>query len=349
MKIRNILFLLAAGQSALLSLSADTITTQDGSSIMGKILGIENGVIKIETAFAGVLEVKKEAAVSINTDSPVFVEFASGNTLYGKVQSSGSNISVTAEDGHFTSTVSKVKASWHEGEDSPTVKAMKAELKAKERKWAYEAGIDIAGNSGNKESLSTGLSFKATLASDEDKLELYANYNYGETDKSVSVDNSKAGVRYQSDFYENIFWYVRDELGRDRVQDLDFYNVAGLGLGYKIIANDKQNLSFNAGLAYRFETYGDGTDISVPAGDFGLEHDYNFGYGKLFNKVQFIPSFDDLADYRVNHESGVEFPIGTGEMWKLRAGIGHNYHSTPTANRDKLDTNYFTRLVLSWK
>ena len=179
-------------------LHADTIVTNDGSRIEGKILGIENDVIRIQTNFAGVLNVAQDKTQSVSTDNPVFVEFSGGNTLYGVVSSEGSDtIRVVAQDGEFRSKIDKVQASWHSGEDSPTVRAHKAELAAAKGQWTNEIAAEIAGTSGNTDSLDTGISFNAELESTEGTLTFYGSYNYSETENEVSTDKSKGGVRYE--------------------------------------------------------------------------------------------------------------------------------------------------------
>ena len=35
--------------------------------------------------------------------------------------------------------------------------------------------------------------------------------------------------------------------------------------------------------------------------------------------------------------------------WKLRLGVNNDYNSKPGKGVDKMDTGYFTRLVLNWK
>jgi hypothetical protein len=36
-------------------------------------------------------------------------------------------------------------------------------------------------------------------------------------------------------------------------------------------------------------------------------------------------------------------------MWKLRMGVANDYTSKPSIGKKRLDTTYFTRLVLNWK
>lgn len=330
-------------------LRADTLMVQDGSQIIGKVLSIENGSVKIETDFAGVLNIAQDQVQSIDMENPIFIEFSGGNTLYGVVSSNDSGtLRVDTKGGEFRSDVQKIQAVWQQGEDSPMVRKHKAELQAKRLKGKYEVMAEIGGTSGNTDSLDVGLGVKAEFKSSEDKLRLYAKYNYSETENEISTDNAKGGIRYERTFYKDYFWYAHNELGQDRTEDLDLYNLAGVGVGYRWIKSEKQNLSIGAGPAYRYESYGDGTDISAPAAEVNVEYDYLFPFGKFYSDLQLIESLDDTSDYRINHELGIEFPFQNSDM-KLKAGIGNNYHSKPVRDKERLNTNYFTRLIWSWK
>jgi hypothetical protein len=35
--------------------------------------------------------------------------------------------------------------------------------------------------------------------------------------------------------------------------------------------------------------------------------------------------------------------------WKLRVGVSNDYNSKPGTGVERLDTGYFTRMVLNWK
>ena len=61
-----------------------------------------------------------------------------------------------------------------------------------------------------------------------------------------------------------------------------------------------------------------------------------------------MPTFEDFSNFRLTHESYYEVPLAA-PFWKLRLGISNDYNSKPGAGVEKLDTMYFTRLVLTWQ
>jgi hypothetical protein len=61
-----------------------------------------------------------------------------------------------------------------------------------------------------------------------------------------------------------------------------------------------------------------------------------------------VPAFENFSNFVAKHESFYEVPLAN-PAWKLRLGVSNDYNSKPGKGVDKLDTGYFTRLVLSWK
>ena len=229
----------------------------------------------------------------------------------------------------------------------------------------------VVGKTGNSEQLGTGFSFRATLNGPQDKLQFYTAYDRQVTEGTKSADQFKAGVDYQNSFSGRYSWYLRDEAGFDRVKLIDFANVAAFGLGYDVIKKPKQTLTGRAGFAHRFESYrvdpeafdsfialGDSpadakrlaTKESVNSAglDFGLSHSLELSSARIVNRLSYVPSFADFADYHATHESFLELPL-LSTMWKVRLGVANDYTSVPVKGKKRLDTTYYTRLVLNWK
>ena len=72
------------------------------------------------------------------------------------------------------------------------------------------------------------------------------------------------------------------------------------------------------------------------------------GKAKLVNRLSYVPGFQDFGNYHFTHESFYEVPRAS-PAWKLRLGVSNDYNSKPGSGVDKLDTAYFTRLLLNWK
>lgn len=343
---------LAAGLCACLLLagftSADVIETIDGSRISGKITSIEDGVITIETPFAGTLSVKQESVTAFTTEEPLYLRLPDGQTFLGTVSREDDRLAVETEAGRVTTSVSQVESSWRIGEESPARRLLREEAEALRRRWAFEASVDIAGRTGNTESFSSALGLRATLAGETDRLLFYSRIDFSEREGERTSETVVGGMDYSSEFVEDWSWYVRSELGRDRIKGIDLWATAAGGIGRDFIDTRERRLTGRAGLSYRYESLDNRENVSSPGLDFSLEHVARLNFGRLRNFIGYVPVFEDFGNYRIFHESSLELPLASGEFWRLRFGVSNDYNSKPPPGTKKLDTTYFTRLILTW-
>lgn len=340
---------------------ADRVELTDGSVINGKLVSAEGGKLKVETAFAGTIEITQASVKTFSTDEAVNVGLAGGSQMLGKVEGTDAGIKVVAHDGQMSASTANVAAVWRQGVDSPDTKKLKADVEAAKRKWAYEASVAIAGRQSTTNKFAAALGFKATLASAQDKL-IFALATENASDNGVTTaDRTFGGVDYSSFYSAKNGWYARTSLEKDATKNLDLRSSSAFGLSRRLIKNEKQDLEFRVGVSYLYDSYAaiySSAPVPVliqPASNFssaGLDlaflHTYLFPNSKLTNVITFTPAFKAFSNYRLHHESAWELPIGSS-MWKLKLGVANDYNSKPPALTDRLDTTYFTNLILSWK
>ncbi len=343
MSLRAAAVLLAAVACALFTpapLRADTVETKNGARIVGKITGVHGGYVTIETDYAGELKVTQSFVTAITTDGPVAVRLADGKGIVGVISSPAPDkIRVTGTGQSLDATVANVAATWAVGDVDPD-----------HRKWAYEAAADLSGKAGTDRALNTSYSFRAKLAGPDETLQLYMNYARQETDGELSADQFKAGADYSDNFTDRQSWYVRDEAGYDHVNEISLYDIAGAGFGYDVIkVGTEQKLTVRAGLSYRYDEYSpvDTPALSTSGADIGVEYLLKGKRWQVNHRISFVPAFQDLSNYVISHEFSFDIPVAKS-LWKLSTGVSNAYNSKPVAGVDKLDTLYFTRLVLSW-
>ncbi len=329
---------------------ADRIELTDGSIVHGKLLSADGGKFRVETKFAGVVEIAQEHIVSFSTDEAVNVGLKAGTQVLGTVTATGNGITVVAADGQMSAVPANVVAVWRPGTDSPEVREAKAVAEKAKRRWAYEAAATINGRTGGSEKFAGSVGVKATLESSEDKLVFSGTINRAQENGNETANDWKAGVDYSSFYSGANVWYARTDLSKDRIKAIDLRSNSAFGLGRKLIKNDNQDLEVRFGLGYTYETYTTGAPDFESAGlDLALINAMTLGWAKMNNKVTWTPSFEDFANYRLVHETSFDLPIKTGDFWKLRMGVNNDYQSQPAAGIEKLDTTYFTALILSWK
>lgn len=338
---------LALGQA-----SGATLNLKDGSRLEGTLQKIHEDTVYFETAFAGVLEIPQSQVEGITSGEAVVLRTRSGEVFEGPVSADPSGqLTVASSSGTVRTDVGELASGWQPGGKDPIVAARESELEGQLRNWSYLAGVDISGSNGNSENFGSAIVVEALLEGPRDKLFLYGSYKYKENDGVRAEDEQLGGIRYTNFFTEKMGWFVRQELERDTFEGIDFRSTSAAGLTRRFIKEERLSLEGSAGLSYRYEDYSDPAIDSdgFPGLDFGLNLDWQFAdWGKLVTRLSYIPSLNDFADYLIDHESGIDIPLGTSDNWVMRFGLSNQYNSSPSSGRDKLDTTYFARLILEW-
>jgi len=341
---------------------ADTVATKDGSKLVGKITQIDGKNVVLKTDAAGDVKIKIANIVSLSTDAPINVRQNDGAVAQGTaaMRDPGAIVLITAK-GPVNVNMGNISETWAAGAKDP-------EVVKRERHWKYEAGMDITGKSGNTTQIGTSLTFRATLQSSFDTLQLFTAYNRQVTNKNdgngdvTSIDLFRAGADYQDNFLGHFSWYVRDEGGFDHTRNVRFYNYGAAGFGYDMVKTKVDTLTFRVGLSYRYENYKSSTppspNLSALGPDFALIHTLTMKTWKMVNRLGYTPAFNDfLGNYQIAHESYVELPLANPH-WKFRVGMANNYNSlppfstvsniVPAPRLKRLDTTYYARLLLTW-
>ena len=324
-------------------LAADIVETRNGARIVGKITKVDAGSVFVTTNFAGDLTIKQSEVAAITTDGPLSVRLADGTRIKGRIGTQDGTLQVVGSEGTISTSVPRVAAMWEPDAKDPEIAAL-------ERHWSFEATVDVEGTSGNKDQLGTAAGFRAKLVTPQDTLQYYTGYNRQVTSGVKSADKFRAGVDYAANFSADSSWYVRDEGGFDRIMDVRFYDTAAAGAGYNILNSRTDLLTGRVGLAYRYEGYDSPRTATVnsAAADFEIANDLKFKISELVTHLAALPAFSDLSNIIVTHDSYYQIPLAS-PAWKLRIGVSNDYNSKPTIGFKRLDTTYYTRLILDWQ
>lgn len=333
------------------AVSSDRIDTVNGSTVIGRVLKLSDGMMLIETDFAGTLEIPFTHITGVTTAEPVKVCLDSGDVLVGRLSSSGEQeLQVSSELGVISVNQARLLAILPPGQDLVGVLQAAGTPVPKTGEWSYEAAVNISGRSGNADSFSSAGSLAAVLTHPHDRLRFYLHGSRAKDAGNETADEIRGGIDYEREFSRLHSWYSRVELEKDGLEGLDLRTTAALGYGYYWIRTDRHELRNRLGLLVRQESYEDGRSEQTLGLDFGLYHMYLLNQRlKLLTDLTYTPSIEDISDYRVDHETALELPLLVSNLWKLRLGIAHEYNSHPASGREKLDTTWFAKLVLSWK
>lgn len=348
--IKYTLLSLAALSYGICTALADTVTTIDGARLTGSIRLIDQGLIHLDTTYAGTIKIQQSLVSTFQTESPAFFSLSNGTTLTGPVEASAQGkLKIRSAAGRIETELSRIRTAWRSDSQDPQALRQHAHQQSMRRQWKCKGSLDMRGQNGSSDAFGIGSQFDAQLKSPNDTLAFFAEYEQRETEGQTSEDRMAGGASYQSFFSQYYGWYAREEFETDKIDNINFRATSGIGSSYRIINKPHQNLQLRTGLGHRYTDYDNGTDSESSATmDLGLAHSYRYKEAfTLENNLSYIPSLSNWANFTASHDSGIQIPIGTGLQWSIQIGIKNNYDSQSAAEQN-LDTSYYTRMVYSW-
>ena len=344
MRFKHLAFIIAAIFFAQ-AVIADTVTTKDGSVLNGTVTLIDKGIIHIDTPFAGKLKLKQEEVVFFKTESPLVFRLKDGVTTPGTVtpKKDGSLV-IKAESEAINTHIADIKASW-------TPDKIEPELERNRRKWKNNFAFDLNGRTGNIDRFNLGMELDFRLKGPKDELYLGFDYEQGEENGNKISDRTLGQISYEHFGNKKRGWFIRSTLEKDPINDVSLRFTNSSGSSYRLINNDNQTLVIRNGLGYRFTDFeAAGSDKeSTATFETGLFHTLRCkDWFYLENAFNHSPSLTDLSNNNLAHESSIRIPVGNGENFWIRIGMRNEYESETSAE-EKLDTNYYTQFIYSWK
>ena len=356
MKLTFVTSVLVASLLALTATSyADVVTTSGGSRIVGKVEKWASGKVTIVTEFAGTLTIKAEKVTSLTIDTPIAVQFASGDRLVGTIttdEETGRTVMQTAL-GPVAIRIEQITSAWSPDSDSPDVVVTKAEAaKAKEAltpKWSATLEAGAVFTEGNTNTLDGRGRLEVHRKTKDDLLSFLVAGEYSERDDKRNKNEYRAGMRYEHSLSERSFWFVRSLLEFDEFENLDLRATTTGGAGYYWRREPQRELKTSLGVGYRHEAFKNGVTTDEVVVDLGLYYRHELAPWAVFKHTStYTPDVQDFADYRLEVDTALVLPM-KNDVWKLKLGVRNEYNSRPLPGIDRLDSTYYANVVLELK
>ena len=332
------------------SVHADIVITADGSRLSGKVLGVEKGIIKLETTYAGTLDIRQEKVTSFTTEEAVLLRFSGGDTLAGKAEEAGGKgLRVQSDDGFREVALEGVERVWPLSGEDPESFLERINKEGARRKWHFSGGFDLLGKKGNSKDFSIGGNFEAKLKGEHDELLFSAEYENREKNGDKTADRTGGGVSYEVFRKDSIGWYLRSEIEMDAITSVNLRSTSATGLSYRWINKEDHTLVARLGPGYRYTGYESNKEKeSTMTLDLGLAHYYRVNdFLSIKTDITYVPALGESGNGRLVQDSGLVFPLAGNRQWKVRMGIRNEFESEPAVS-ESLDTTYYTRIIYSW-
>ncbi len=323
-----------AGQ-ATAEAALDEITLQNGSRILCTVTDVRDGVVTVETDFAGTLEIAADQIVALQTNTPATLLMTDEAVLENVplVVSGGELVLSDGADYALTDLKVVNPAPWELGQGYNWTGIVDAA-------WVMQRG--------NTDTDELNYKLESTWLSTVDR---YSLKFYGENDEQngeKSADNWQLTAKYDHFLEDPDYWGVQLGLEEDKFADLKLRTIVGPYIGRQFFAEPVFTFSGEAGLSFVTEDLYTADDQEYGAATWAMNATSNVlgGDSRLYFDQTGIWNLDDVSDVIVKSTFGLGFPL----MWNFEAAaeVMLQYDSGIPKDRKETDQTYRFRIGYTW-
>jgi putative salt-induced outer membrane protein len=360
------LFVLVFASAAL----PDQVTLKNGDRFTGDIISGDGKTLLIKTEAAGDITIKWDAIVGIESTQSLNLTLKDGSKLSGKI---------TTVDGKFvvagaapTPAAPAVKDTVVAVRDDAEQKSfdIAAERMAHPKFTYFWSGLfdtGLALTRGNSQTASFTVNAKAVRETPRDKLTVYTNYIYADTDipppSTTTANLFQAGVRGDRNVSARTFVFAFADFATNELQHLTLRQNYGGGFGYHVIKNDRTLFDIFGGADYDRDEFGTYTytntappppTITVLAygqnsaeAVVGEEFDSHFSKRTLLSeRFSIFPNLSHTGEYRMQFDTTLAMQMKAWLSWQT--SFSDRYISYPPPGLKGNDLVLSTGLRVTW-
>ncbi len=317
----------------------DEIVLKSGSKILGTVTGSRDGVVTIDTDFAGTLSIDLDKIESLHTGNPVLIQLSDSTVVPEQPLRIEDDMLVLDTD---SGTGESLALS-----DLLLVNPEPWEL-GQGYKWSGLVSLAMSMQRGNTDTDELDYNLESKWRSKQDRYTL--RYN-GESDKvngQTTVQKWYGQGKYDYFFDGPVYGGIQGSAEHDKFTDLDLRYLIGPFIGRQFYEKPIFTFSGDIGMSYVNEDYIVAEDDEYAAANWSLNASSNYlgGDSRLYFDNRGIWSMEDTSDYIVNTTLGLAFPL----LWSLEAAaeLLLDYDSGAVEGVDKLDQTYRFRVGYTW-
>ncbi|MCB1729508.1 MAG: DUF481 domain-containing protein [Halieaceae bacterium] len=340
----------ASGLAVTLSLAAaagadeavvhqDEIVLKSGSTIVGTVTGSRDGVVTIETDFAGPLDISLDKIASAKTSGPVVIQLADETVLPEQP--------LVIQDEQLVIATQTSPAETYALEEVLLVNPEPWEL-GQGYRWRGVASVAASAQRGNTDTDELDYSLESIWRSKRDRYTLRYNGENDKTNGETTVEQWYAQGKYDYFFDGPVYGGIQGSAEHDKFTDLDLRWLIGPYIGRQFYEAPVFTLSAEVGASYVDEDFIEAEDKEYAAGNWAVNASSNYlgGDSRLYLDHRGIVSMEDASDYILNTIFGLAFPL----LWDFEAAaeVQLDYDNGAVEGVDELDQTYRFRVGYTW-
>lgn len=231
-----------------------------------------------------------------------------------------------------------------------------AEAAPPEPLWESALGLSYVATTGNTETSSFGLDFKASRRPTPWGLDLVATFTRAEENENLTAEQYLVGGRALRRLNDRWSVFAGLSWARDTFAGYDSRWIAETGVEYLALETARHKLSFDLGLTWTKEdrifldelTQEEFTESFDWLGAVaGLAYEWTISdSASLTERILYYPNFDDSSDWRLASDTALTASLT--ELLALQLSYQIRYRNRPIDNNESTDTTTRMSVVLTF-
>jgi hypothetical protein len=318
-------------------LSADQVVLKNGDTITGNIVKQAGGKLTIKSEFLGEVTMPWSAVKSLKSDQSLTVVFPGGETLAGKVSTSGDNLEVAAETTIKTLPLATV-AGLRDAAEQHTFERLQHPRLLELWTGSYDLALALA--RGNARTTTFGNNVYVARVSRTDKItasfsQLYATARVDDI-TSTTASALRGGWTYDRNLTPRFFVSTLNNYEHEKFQNLNLRFVLGGGFGVNALKTERTTLAISGGGDYERENFTNNLVRNSGEANFGEDLVYKVSAAtNVTQAFRFFPNLTYTGEYRANFDLSGVTTIRKWMGWHLSAS--DRLVSNPVFGRQRND------------
>jgi len=329
-------------------LQADQVVLSNGDTITGAIIKKDGAKLTIKSEFLGEVSMPWKAVKSIKSDVELNVVLPGGESVKGKISTSGEAMEVAAPSGVKSAPLTGVGAVRNDSEQHAWERMQHPGIL---ELWTGTFDVGAAAARGNARTATETTAFNANRSTMNDKITTYFNQIYGTAQVngvSAAVASAvRGGWTYSRQITPRFFFNTLNDYEHDRFQNLDIRFVGGAGLGWNAVKQERTKLDLSGGGDYDRDNFSDHTHRN--SGEINYGDLFTYKASAVTTITQAFRMFSNLShsgEYRINFDLSAVTAIKKWLGFHLTAS--DRFLSNPAAGRQRNDILISTGFRLSF-
>lgn len=212
--------------------------------------------------------------------------------------------------------------------------------------WEKSASLGATITQGNSDTVLVVADVLAAKKWDANELSLGASLAYGENNSIKNNETARGFGQFNHLFNDRFYGYLRAEGLHDAIADVEYRVTLSPGVGYYFIKNERMRLSGEVGPGFVAEKQG-GVERQYITARLGEKFDFKINdRARLWQSLEFLPQIDDLDNFIINAEIGIETAIT--KKTSLRVFAQDTYDNQPAPGRKENDLKIVAAVALKF-